>query len=176
MFNPQRPARKSPRLRDYDYGQEGAYFVTICTHNREAIFGDVVNGEMQLSSCGAIIQKCWDDLPKHYVNIELDMFVVMPNHVHGIGVIVGEIGLVGEGLKPSPTAFANNKHGLTEIVRGFKTFSARRINKLRDTPGARVWQRSFHDHIIRSERELNTLRQYIEYNPARWEADRYYGG
>ncbi len=133
--------------------------------------GDAV----RLNAAGEIVRACWDNLPDHYPNIELDVFVVMPDHVHGIVFINDEIRVsnVGEGLRPSPTN-TFRKHGLTEIVRAFKSFSARRINQLRDSPGTQVWQRSFHDHIIRDERELNTLRTYILCNPALWAADQYY--
>lgn len=165
-FYPQHSERKSPRLKDYDYAQAGAYFVTICTYGREYVFGEVVDGVMQLNAFGDIAQNCWDDLPQHYPHIELDLFVVMPNHVHGIVVLHSDV--VGEGFKPSLDI------GLSEVIRGFKTFSARRINAMRDTSGIPVWQRSFHDHIIRNERELDTLRRYIDQNPQRWTADRYF--
>jgi putative transposase len=159
------PQRKSPRLQGYDYAGEGAYFVTICTQNRVHLFGDVVDDEMVLNTLGCIVETCWDDLPNHYNNIQLDAFVVMPNHIHGI-IFISD-GDVGAGFKPAPT----KRHGLTEIVRGLKTFSARKINQLRDTPGISVWQRSFHDHIIRDPHGLDKIRAYIATNPARWHAD-----
>ena len=181
------PQRKSPRLQGYDYASEGAYFVTICTQNRAYLFGDVVDGEMMLNTLGCIVETCWEDLPNHYHNIQLDAFVVMPNHIHGIIFISNHD--VGAGFKPALTKPSPNKpapakpiptkpaptttkhHGLTEIVRGLKTFSARKINQLRDTPGTPVWQRSYHDHIIRDPRGLNNIRAYIATNPARWHAD-----
>lgn len=168
-----RPARKSPRLKDYDYAQDGAYFVTICTQNRAHLFGTVVDQEMRLNVFGGIVQTCWDDLVNHYSHIELDVFVVMPNHVHGIVVILNEspVSANREGLRPSPTM---KPHRLTEIVRAFKSFSARRMNERRNTPGQSVWQRSFHDRIIRSEKECNILREYMLTNPARWQTDMFY--
>jgi putative transposase len=178
----QLPQRRSPRLQGYDYSQSGAYFVTICTQNRVHLFGDVVDGEMVLNTLGCVVETCWDDLPNHYNHIELDAFVIMPNHMHGIIFISGGDGVgVGEGLKPSLTkpsltkpSPTTKRHGLTEIVRGFKTFSARKINQLRDTPGTPVWQRSFHDHIIRDVKGLNAIRQYIATNPLRWHDDSLY--
>ena len=167
------PQRKSPRLQGYDYASEGAYFVTICTQNRVHLFGDVVDGEMMLNTLGCIVETCWDDLPNHYHNIQLDAFVVMPNHIHGIIFISNHdvgAGFVREGFKPSLTTPPKH-HGLTEIVRGLKTFSARKINQVRDTPGTSVWQRSFHDHIIRDPHGLDKIRAYIATNPARWHAD-----
>jgi putative transposase len=94
--------------------------VTVCAHNRACVFGEIVNGEMRLNDAGRMVHAVWEDLPHHYAGIELDAFVVMPNHVHGI------IFIVGAGFKPAPT-----KYGLPEIVRGFKTFSSRRINESR---------------------------------------------
>ena len=187
------PQRKSPRLQGYDYASEGAYFVTICTQNRAHLFGDVVDGEMMLNTLGCIVETCWDDLPNHYHNIQLDAFVVMPNHIHGIIFISNHD--VGGGFKPaltkpSPTkpspakpaltkpiptkpslTTPTKRHGLTEIVRGLKTFSARKINQVRDTPGTSVWQRSFHDHIIHDPHGLNKIRAYIATNPAHWHVD-----
>jgi len=174
--------RRSIRIKGYDYSQVGAYFVTICTHNRACLFGEVVAGEMRLNDAGRIVHGVWNDLPNHYPYVELDAFVVMPNHVHGIIIIVGAglkpaptitTGLkpaptITTGLKPAPTA----KHGLPEIVRAFKTFSSRHINELRGTPGLPVWQRNYYEHIIRNEDSLNRIRQYIFHNPARWTWDR----
>ncbi len=91
-FNRQRPVRRSPRLKGYDYSQTGVYFLTVCTYQREHLFGEVVNGVMQLNSYGAIVERCWDGLPGHYRHIALDYFVVMPNHVHGIVIITYEVG------------------------------------------------------------------------------------
>jgi REP element-mobilizing transposase RayT len=88
-FNPDIHHRRSIRLRDYDYSQVGAYFVTICAWQRECLFGEIVDGEMRLNEMGRIICAVWNDLPNHYRHVELDEFVAMPNHVHGIIVIVG---------------------------------------------------------------------------------------
>lgn len=129
---------------------------------------------MHCNALGDIVWQCWHDLPNHYANIELDTFVVMPNHVHGI-IIMRDTD-VGEGLRLSPThdAVSKKRHGLTEIVRALKSFSVRCINVLRETAGTKVWQRSFHDHIIRNEASLNKLREYVIYNPALWEKDTFY--
>ncbi len=126
-----KPTGRSTRLDDYDYSQPGAYFVTICTHNRMMMFGDVADGEMGLNSLGEVVAETWQALPDRYAGIGLDAFVVMPNHVHAI-LFLGEN--QREGLKPSPT----NSHGITEIVRGFKTFSARKINQIRESVGTPV--------------------------------------
>src|SRR3989304_5953169 len=90
-FKPERHHRRSIRLHGYDYAQAGAYFVTVCTQGRECLFGDVTEGQMRLNSLGTIVQACWADLSHHYSHVELDAFVVMPNHVHGI-ILLTEVG------------------------------------------------------------------------------------
>jgi len=161
--------RTSNRLKNYDYSSQGYYFVTMCTHNQVCLFGEIKNNVMVLNEYGKIVQAAWEDLSNHYTDVQLDEFIVMPNHVHGI---IWLIDLktnvdVGAGLKPAPTW----RFGLSEIVRGFKTFSSRRINVSRKTPGIIVWQRSFYDHIIRDEIKLNKIREYIMNNPAQWAMD-----
>jgi len=121
----QRQQRRSIRLQGYDYTQEGAYFLTVCAHNRACLFGDVIAGEMRLNDAGRLVQTAWEGLPNHYPRIELDAWVIMPNHVHGIVWIAGSgpvrAASVGAGLKPAPTTVAATKrYGLSEIVRGFK--------------------------------------------------------
>ena len=162
------------RLRDYDYAQAGAYFVTVCTSQRKCLLGDIVNDVMQCNAHGMMVQACWEELPRHYGHVTLDEFVVMPNHVHGIIVIehrnvaIDSVGLgVGAGLRPAPT----NRHALPEIVRAFKSYSSRRINESRNTVGSAVWQRNYFERVIRNERELNAFRKYIQDNPIQWALD-----
>ena len=171
--NTNTPRRKNMRLNGYDYSQPGAYFLTICTHSRECVLGDVVNGKMHLYEAGDIVLDCWNDLANHYAAIELDEFVVMPNHVHGIIVIVDTGKLQGSspqgaGYKPATTSVGT----LPEVVRGFKTFSARRINQTRNRTGQPVWQRNYYERVIRDERTLAAVREYIVNNPAKWADDR----
>lgn len=156
--------RKLTRLKNYDYAQNGHYFVTACTQDRSEWFGGIGNGKMTPNEYGNIVLACWNDLPNHYANIKLDEFVVMPNHVHGIIVIENN---VGNGLKPFPT-----QHGLSEIMRGFKTFSSRRINETINNGTKFHWQKSFYDKIIRDEKSLYDIRKYIQENPLKWEFDR----
>ena len=153
------PRRRRNRLPDYDYSAAGAYFVTIVTHHREPMLGDVADTVMNLSRFGEVADSCWRELPDHYRHASLDAWIVMPNHVHGVIVLAED----GGGTK---------RHGIPEIVRGFKTFSARRINEHRNTPGLPVWQRSYYDHIIRDDVDLHDVRQYIDRNPAVWADDR----
>jgi putative transposase len=126
-----------------------------------------------------IVRDCWSDLPSHYPHISLDAFVVMPNHIHGIIVLLDTFGagLQGRaGFKPAPTGGdavvdVGVRHGLPEIVRALKTYSARRINATRGTPGASVWQRGYYERIVRNERELSLTREYIASNPRNWRTD-----
>ena len=155
------PRRKNPRLPNHDYSSNGAYFVTTCTQNREPVLGVIEQETVQLSAFGKIVEHAWFDLPNHYPHIELDAVIIMPDHIHGI-IWLHDMPAVGEGLKPSPT-----KHGLTEIIRALKTFSARRINEARGTQGQAFWQRSFYDHIVRVEHDLENIRAYILENPLR---------
>ena len=182
--------RRSIRLQRYDYTRQGAYFVTICTRNRVCLLGDIVEGRMHLSEAGRLAQAVWEDLPRHYPHVQIDVWVIMPNHMHGIIILteaqateddmpsgadpktdVGAISKinVGAGFKPAPTA--PTRHGLSEIVRAFKTFSARRINALHNTVGTPFWQRNYYENVIRNESALDRIRQYIVDNPARWRED-----
>lgn len=204
-FDPQKHHRRSIRLKGYDYSQAGAYFVTIVAWQREMLFGEIVNGEMKLNRYGNIVRDAWFDLKNHYRHVELGTFVIMPNHVHGIFILVDDVGrggslLTGETNEPmgkgesftsgriilpdslnSGTVPLQNKqtrpyliekrHGLPEIIRAFKSFSARRINRLRRTDGIPVWQRNYYEHIIRNEREMDNIHRYIESNPFRWNDD-----
>ena len=120
---------------------------------------------MRVNGWGKIVQAAWEDLLRHYSNIDQDAFVIMPNHVHGI------ILTVGAGFKPASTGPANI-HGLSEMVRAFKTFSARRINEQRHTPGLTVWQRNYYEHVIRNDESLKRIREYIVNNPLQWALDR----
>ncbi len=182
--------RRSIRLKGYDYSLVGGYFITTCTMKRNHLFGDIMNGEMRLNEYGETVQDVWRGLPMHHPHVVLDAFVIMPNHVHGIIVlsndIAGNVGaglkpartndhanpIVRAGLKPAPTKPDPTNHGLPEIVRAFKTFSARRINERRQTAGVGVWQRNYYEHIIRNDESLNQIRQYIADNPLQWEFDR----
>jgi REP element-mobilizing transposase RayT len=155
------PERKSTRLRGFDYRNTDAYFVTICTHERARVLSAICDGRVELTQLGAIAEWCWFDLPQHYGFVELDAFVVMPDHVHAI------IGL-GAGR---PHKGAKRRPPVSEVVRAFKTESARRINNVRGLRGAPVWQRSFYDHIIRDDADLERVREYIAGNPSAWIED-----
>ena len=160
--------RRSIRLKGYDYAQEGAYFVTVCTRQQQCLFGSIRDGRMRLNDAGRAVRDCWNDLPRHYPHVKMDAMVVMPNHVHGIVVLLDA---VGAGLKPAPTTRQGKRHALPEIVRGFKTFASRRVNQLRGTPGIPIWQRNYYEHVVRDDEDLDRIRTYIANNPARWDED-----
>jgi len=140
---------------------------------------------MELNAYGKIIEYTWFDLVNHVDKIELAEFAIMPNHIHGIIVIeetdrIGAgfvrtdhawTGSVGAGLEPAPTITTVKRHGLPEIVRQFKTFSARRINDLRNSRGTPVWQRNYWEHVIRTEKSYHEIATYILINPVSWEMD-----
>ena len=157
--------RRSLRLRHYDYAQVGAYFVTVCAHERRCLFGDIVDGAMRLNDVGRIIADEWHKSARIRAEIELDTWVIMPNHFHGIAIITHS-----RGDRPvAPTGPPPRSIGA--LMAGFKSASTKRINAARGTPGACVWQRNYYDHVIRNEANLHRIRQYIADNPARWAED-----
>jgi REP element-mobilizing transposase RayT len=137
----------SRRLPAFDYRDPGEYFVTICTRGRICLLGEISSGVMQLSSAGRIAEDAWQHLPIHFPHLGLDVYVIMPNHIHGMLVY----------HEPGPS--------LGTVVGGFKAEVSRRL-------GQRVWQRYFYDHVIRRKKSLDEIRSYIELNPMRWSQDR----
>jgi putative transposase len=161
-FDPKQHHRRSIRLPGYDYTQPGAYFVTICAHKQKSIFRLVVDGKILLNTQGQVVVETWASLSTHHPYLDLDAFVIMPNHVHGVLVLRDET---------VPDNDAEARTQLPEIVRAFKSFSSRRINMVRRTQGKPVWQRGYYEHVIRDEPELDAVRRYIEVNPAKWTDD-----
>jgi REP element-mobilizing transposase RayT len=166
-FNPEIHHRRSIRLKGYDYSTPGAYFITVRAAGPDNFFGTIDNGSLILNDFGKIVEFTWNDLPNHNSGISLDAFIIMPDHIHGIIFINQRDVVVGAGSEPAPTNPVKF-HGLPEIIRQFKTFSARRINVIRKTPGTPVWQRNYYEHIIRSDPELNRIQRYIINNPSAW--------
>ncbi len=161
--------RRSIRLPEYDYASCGAYYVTICTHDRECMFGEIVMGKsevgMILNEQGKMIKQCWRDINDHFMDVRSDDFVVMPNHIHGI-LIVGEQSTVGARF-PRP----RNNVSLGKIVAYFKYTSTKRINRMHGNEMRKIWQRNYYERIIRHDGELNQIRKYIQENPNQWEQD-----
>jgi putative transposase len=178
-YDPQKHHRRSIRLQGYDYSQAGAYFITFCTHQRECLFGEIVNGQMQLNQFGVIVAEEWLRSPTIRQEIELDAWVIMPNHFHGIVVITQNI-VGANGNSPltngnSPltkvSAQRMKPRSLSSLVVGFKAAVTKKINTIRHLNDVPIWQRNYYEHIIRDENSLQKLRQYITDNPLSWEMD-----
>lgn len=173
--------RKNIRLDGYDYSAAGAYFITICTQNMKCLFGDIVNSKMQLNESGIIVENIWHGLPNHFPNVVLDEFAIMPNHFHGI-IGLSNIALgVGAGsprpdhrttvMAPGAETAPLRSVKLGQIVAYLKYQSTKLTNELHKTPGVRIWQRGYHDRVIRDENELFETRKYILENPLKWSLD-----
>jgi len=176
--------RKKLRLDGYDYSQPGGYFITTNVINPDVLLSTVKQSQIFLTPYGQIVEDCWLALPRHYPNITLDEFCVMPEHFHGI-LIINDPGSGGSttlartnNSQPISPGRMHKRQGearhytkctLSEIVRGFKSFSSRKINAIRNVAGQCIWQRSFYDRIIRDETALNSIREYIIANPLNWD-------
>jgi REP element-mobilizing transposase RayT len=169
-----KPYRQSIRLRGFDYAGHGAYYVTICTHEKKCIFGKVSNGEVSLSGIGAVVQEEWLETFAKRSHIEMDEFVVMPNHFHGIVWIIFTGDEKTGSARRAPTAESYGapvSGSVPTIVRAFKSAVTRRVNLLRDTSSGPVWQRNYYEHVICNEEDLNRIRRYIIDNPGNWDID-----
>jgi len=163
-YNPEIHHRYSSRLQGYDYSQNGAYFVTICTRKKEPLFNDK---NMKL-----IIEQTWLETPAKRPDVFLDEYVVMPNHFHGIIIINSPVGAYSH--TPLQPIFRSPSRTIGAIIRGFKASSTLKINIYRKTPRVPVWQRNYYEHVIRNDNDLHDSRQYIRENPLRWDADEYH--
>ena len=230
-YNPDIHHRRSIRLKGYDYSQNGLYFITICTQNREHLFGTITNGQMALNPMGEIAHNEWFKTASMRPNIRLHEFIAMPNHIHGIIEIIPtpphpvrthcmrpldmpnhgqseRLGRVqraptnaattdnhgqsapGHGqhagdivrahcMRPHDAPPITNNHGqraptVGDIVRGYKSAVTKRINEIRNISGVPVWQRNYHEHIIRNEIAYLRISEYIQANPRRWQDDNYH--
>ena len=156
----------SARLKDYDYGQNGAYFVTICTKNWKRFFGNIVDDRAVSSKIGEIAKECWQAIPDHFSHVELGEYVIMPNHIHGIVFIVETPKL---GVSTTTDGWKSGNLGV--VINQYKrmcTILSRR------TDIGFVWQSRFYDRIIRNEKELYRISEYIVNNPINWHNDDYF--
>lgn len=182
-FDPDIHHRRSIRLRGYDYSQFGAYFITICTQNRECLFGDIVEGEMVLNDAGKMVNRWYCELGNKFPDIQCGEMVVMPNHIHFIVINVG-VDLVGADLRVCPDSGEQQgeqqgEHTgspLQRVVQWFKTMTTNeyiRGVKSKKWPrfDKRLWQRNYWEHIICNENEYQRIARYIRNNPAQWEQD-----
>lgn len=192
--------RRSIRLKEYDYKQAGYYFVTVCVNDRKLLLGEIKNDCRGTACCaldkycahnkyGQIVYNEWINTGKFRKNVELDEFIVMPNHFHGIviineqgttsGVTCQQLGTARQQLgtaRRAPTeGFGKPVAGsLSTIMRSFKSAVTKRINETRNMPGAQFWQRNYYEHVIRDDNDLIRIREYIVNNFAQWENDDYY--
>lgn len=206
-YNPDIHHRQSIRLRGYDYSQNGLYFITICTQNREHLFGRITNGQMALNPMGEIAHNEWFKTESMRPNIRLHEFIVMPNHIHGIIEIipVGAHCMRPLDTRPHDAPPTTDNHGQSEpgdgqsgrvqraptntattifvgqraptvgdIVRGYKSAVTKRINEIRNMSGVPVWQRNYHEHMIRNETAHLKIADYTQTNPQRWQEDTYH--
>ncbi|MBO1048762.1 MAG: transposase [Dolichospermum sp. DEX182a] len=167
-YNPQIHHRRSIRLKDYDYTQEGAYFITICTKNKQCIFGDIKQGEMQLNLLGTIARDYWQEIPQHFPHIKLDIFVIMPNHIHGILWIIEKIKTTNQQRNFGEMILGS----IPCVIRSYKSAVTKKINQICHQKGiSSVWQKNFYEHIHQDEKSLEIIRNYIINNPLNWEND-----
>jgi REP element-mobilizing transposase RayT len=168
--------RKSIRLKEYDYATPAEYFITICTYQRKWFFGEIIKEEMHLNPLGMIVREEWLRSQAIRPGIELDEFVIMPNHMHGI-IIINET-TVGthscaslRGNTTSDVSLRRQRRSLGSIIAGFKSIATKRINVERKMPYAPVWQPRYYEHIIRNDKDLYNVREYIINNPMKWHMD-----
>jgi REP element-mobilizing transposase RayT len=200
-YNPNLHHRRSIRLKGYDYSQAGLYFITICCQDRICRFGEIENGEMILNEYGQIAYDEWAKLPERYPHASIDVFQIMPNHVHGIIVLDDVIpAVVGAtlavaldnathdnwaraGASPAPTPVAPNDNAIAQnttvgdIIGAYKSLvmnECLKTYKSRNEFMGKFWQRNYYEHIIRNEQSYQNISNYIIHNPENWTDDRFY--
>lgn len=197
-YDPDIHHRRSIRLRGYDYSSAGAYFVTFCVHGRECLFGDIADGEMRPNGAGRMVAEVWQNLPGRFPLVELDEFVVMPNHFHGIVIISGRgepcvrppLDVAKPCVRPDLIAvekpgdhkdrpYGTRDDSLGRIVQAFKSETTvgytRGVRTFHWPPFAsRLWQRNYYEKVIRDDAELAAIREYILFNPHNWMQDTEY--
>ena len=183
-YDPDKHRRRSIRRKGYDYPLPGAYFVTLISSGRVSLFGEIMDGELRQSDIGKLVNDCWLGITNSFTSIGLDDIVIMPNHLHGIIFIhealgkgeafadndpsvVGAMAANASPLRPRGTTLGS----LGAIIQNFKSVSTRKVNKRYFEPGYKIWQKNYHERVVRNERELNAIRQYIRDNPHNWELD-----
>ena len=189
-YNPQHHHRRSIRLPNYDYSRSGIYFITICTHQKQCLFGDINNGRMSLNQIGKIVVEEWLKSAQIRKEIELDEYVIMPNHLHGIVLIHNDLKIgdrlclrdrnivddKGASLAPLQNNVVDvsrqrKPRSLSSFVAGFKSSVTKRIKIFCPQPNPPIWQRNYHESIVGEEQQLARIRQYILNNPQKWQED-----
>jgi REP element-mobilizing transposase RayT len=165
--DPEKHHRRSIRLREYDYSRQGAYFLTLCTWERKCIFGRIQQDDIVLSPWGEIVKEEWAASSQIRKEIRLGEYVIMPNHIHGIVAIIKP---EADGYRPDKL-LGSSTQTIGAMMAGFKATVTRRINRIRDSPGAMVWQRYYYEHIIRDGEDYRRITEYIAQNPMAWHQD-----
>lgn len=193
MYNPKTHHRKSIRLKEYDYANANWYYITMCTYNKEHLFGKVINNKVVLNDLGKIVKEEWLRTKEIRKNIDIDDYVIMPNHFHGIIIIeynandnAGATRCVAPNNEsqnncrdtmhrvPTERTFGSSiPNSLPTIIGAFKASVTRRINKTLKSHQS-TWQRNYYEHIIRNDEDLFRIKKYIELNPLKWQLDEYY--
>jgi len=166
------PKRKSIRLPDYDYSQQGVYSTTICAYERKFLFGTITDAEVRLNRIGKIVLNCWEAIPLHFPTVALLNYIIMPNHVHGI-VVIGKNESSGAACC-APTGkktIGPAKGSLGAIIRSFKSAVSKTVNSEKPDNPMKIWQRGYYERVVRSEKELRGIIEYIITNPENWDKD-----
>jgi putative transposase len=183
-YDPEMHHRRSIRMKGYDYTSPGAYFVTLLSHGRACLFGEIKEGIFRQSDIGKLVNDCWLRISNHFYDIGLDEYVLMPNHLHGIIFIHESLGK-GEAFAEAIQSMVDTKSAnasplqprgtqpgsISAIIQNFKSVSTRMMNKRFFETSNKIWQRNYYERIIRNERELNAIRRYICDNTQDWELD-----
>jgi REP element-mobilizing transposase RayT len=161
------------RLTEYDYSQPGSYFLTLCTNSRQCLFGEITDGEIKLSQTGRIVTDCWESIPSHFPDASLDVYTIMPNHVHGIITLSGNKRASHDLPLQNRQKPGASHSSIPAIIGLFKSSVTRHINdmQLANSTHPKIWQRNYYEHVIRNETELNSIREYIQHNAAGWAED-----
>ena len=172
---------ESIRLPNYDYSSNGYYFVTICTHEKFCFFGQIVERQMQLSQVGKIAQKHWQQIPQHFADVYLDEYVIMPNHIHGIIIIDNSrrdvacyVSTKNNDVNQTMSELSPKYGSLSAIIRSYKSSVTRWCRRNGDDDFR--WQSRFYERIVRNDKALDNIRQYIIDNPRKWSEDKNYMG
>ena len=176
------PTRRSPRLKGFDYTAAGAYFLTVCTRDKDCILAEIRDGRSIPSDIGQAVERSWHQISSHFPDVSCDEFIVMPNHVHGILFIHPPpeemphppVGARHAVPAPPPQAESFGRPvaaSLPTIIRSFKAAATKDVRSIARRSDFRLWQRGYYEHVIRHNKELDNIRRYIKDNPAKWESD-----
>ena len=173
MDNKSIKLRKSIRLADFDYSWAGYYFVTVVSDQHKSIFGKIDDGKVELFPAGTIVEEIWNEIPLHFPYVETDAHNMMPNHFHGIIIIQDIVGDIVEARHASPLQvnFNIKPQPLGTVVGSFKSAVTKRVHDSGLYLKEKIWQRNYHEHIIRDEIDYQKVQEYIEANPINWSLD-----